>query len=51
MGAKGKFQWIFLAAGVWMTSCQTPPEPTPEVDTVPEIAPTAPVVEKAVMLA
>ena len=47
MGAKGRFQWIFLAAGVWMTSCQTPPEPAPKVDAVPEIAPAEPVVGKA----
>ena len=47
MGAKGKFQWIFLATGLWMTSCQTPPEPTPKFDEVPEIASAEPVVGKA----
>ena len=30
-----------------MTSCQTPPEPAPKVDAVPEIAPAEPVVGKA----
>ena len=47
MGAKGRFQWIFLSAGVWLTSCQTAPEPTPKGDVAPEMAPVEPVVEKA----
>ena len=47
MGAKGKFQWIFLVPGLWMTSCQTPPEPTPKFDEVPEIVSAEPVVGEA----
>jgi len=47
MGAKGKLFWIFLAAGFWMVSCQTPPEPAPKEDTPSELSPTESEVAKS----
>ncbi|HCR28384.1 MAG TPA: hypothetical protein DIV79_00015 [Opitutae bacterium] len=48
MKAKGRLCWIILCTGLWLVSCQTPPEPTPKSDPAPQLKPGEPKLDSRV---